>query len=41
MAYSSTPYSPEQHEGALIALWRDALNDPRIGNHVEERMKWL
>ncbi len=41
MSYSSTPYRPEEHRGALDSLWRGAFLDANISAHAEDRMKWL
>lgn len=41
MSYSSTSYSPEQHQKALVTLWREDFLDERIRDCVEARMRWL
>lgn len=41
MAYGTLPFRLEAHREALSALWRENMSDPRIGDVVPERIRWL
>lgn len=41
MAYHAEAFVPERHQVALETLWREEFGDPRIGDHIPDRMAWL